>query len=146
MARTKRTACKATGGQPTVSVNQSRKTYAARAAARKAGGKELRGPQKGKYRPGTVALQEIRRYQKSTELLIRKAPFEHMVQEIVQDEQHVGCQMRVSPTAVSALQEVVEACLVLLFEDTNLCTIHVKRITIMPKDIQLVRRICRERL
>ena len=119
--------------------------YVARAAARKAGGKELRGPQKRKYRPGTVALHEIRKYQKSTELLIRKAPFEPLVQEIVQDEQHVGCQMRVSPAAVSALQEVAEAYLVLLFEDTNLCAIHVKHVTIMPKDIQLVRRIHGER-
>jgi histone H3 len=70
-----------------------------------------------RYRPGTVALREIRRYQKSTELLIR----------------------------VMALQEASEAYLVGLFEDTNLCAIHAKRVTIMPKDIQLARRIRGER-
>ena len=119
-----------------------RRAAAARVKSRHAGGKEPRTDGKPRrYRPGTVALREIRRYQKSTKLLIRKAPFNHLVQEIVQDEQCVGCQMRVSPAAVSALQEVAEAYLVLLFEDTNLCAIHVKPVTIMPKDIQLVRRI-----
>uniref|UniRef100_A0A8C8UG46 Core Histone H2A/H2B/H3 domain-containing protein n=1 Tax=Peromyscus maniculatus bairdii TaxID=230844 RepID=A0A8C8UG46_PERMB len=71
-----------------------------------------------RYRPGTVALREIRRYQKSTELLIRKLPFQRLANE---------------------------AYLVGLFEDTNLCAIHAKRVTIMPKDIQLARRIRGER-
>ena len=145
MAKTKQTACKVVGGQPTVTVAQSR-THAAKAAARKAGGKELRGPQKKKYRPGTVALQEIRRYQKTTELLIRKAPFDCLVREIVEDEKCGGMPLRVSPAAVNALQKAAEAYLVLLFGDTNLWAIHAKLVMIQPKDIQLARRIHGERM
>ncbi|KAK2144525.1 hypothetical protein NP493_4193g00000 [Ridgeia piscesae] len=93
-------------------------------------------------RPGTVALREIRRYQKSTELLIRKLPFQRLVREIAQD---FKTDLRFQSSAVMALQEASEAYLVGLFEDTNLCAIHAKRVTIMPKDIQLARRIRGER-
>ena len=79
---------------------------------------------------GTVALREIRRYQKSTELLIRKLPFQRLVREIAQDYK---TDLRFQSTAVLALQEASEAYLVGLFEDTNLCAIHAKRVTIMPK-------------
>ncbi|MGH0152922.1 UNVERIFIED_CONTAM: hypothetical protein FKN15_032596 [Acipenser sinensis] len=95
-----------------------------------------------RYRPGTVALREIRRYQKSTELLIRKLPFQRLVREIAQD---FKTDLRFQSSAVMALQEASEAYLVGLFEDTNLCAIHAKRVTIMPKDIQLARRIRGER-
>jgi histone H3 len=99
-----------------------------------------------RYRPGTVALQEIRRYQKNTELLIRKAPFSRLVREVAEE---FGRQMNkvycFQSTAVLALQEASEAYLIGLFEDTNLFAIHVKRVTIMPKDIQLARRIRGER-
>ena len=91
-----------------------------------------------RYRPGTVALQEIRRYQKSTELLIRKLPYARLVCEIAQD---FKTDLRFQREAIGALQEAGEAYLVGLFEDTNLCVIHAKRVTIMPKDIQLARRI-----
>ncbi|PAV60800.1 hypothetical protein WR25_17775 [Diploscapter pachys] len=94
------------------------------------------------YRPGTVALREIRRYQKSTELLLRKLPFQRLVREIAQD---FKTDLRFQSSAVLALQEAAEAYLVGLFEDTNLCAIHAKRVTIMPKDIQLARRIRGER-
>ena len=83
-----------------------------------------------RYRPGTVALREIRRYQKSTELLIRKLPFQRLVREIAQD---FKTDLRFQSSAVMALQEASEAYLVGLFEDTNLCAIHAKRVTIMPK-------------
>ena len=147
MARTKQTARKATTGAPTLSQNEARRAAAARARARHQGGKEPRtdGKPRG-YRPGPVALREIRRYQKSTELLVRRAPFEHLEWEIMQDMEHGGIVLRVSPAAVMALQEAVEAYLVLLFEDTNLCVIHAKRVTIMPKDMQLARRIHGERM
>uniref|UniRef100_A0A8V0YUY9 H3.3 variant histone A n=1 Tax=Gallus gallus TaxID=9031 RepID=A0A8V0YUY9_CHICK len=92
--------------------------------------------------PGTVALREIRRYQKSTELLIRKLPFQRLVREIAQD---FKTDLRFQSAAIGALQEASEAYLVGLFEDTNLCAIHAKRVTIMPKDIQLARRIRGER-
>ena len=95
-----------------------------------------------RYRPGTVALREIRRYQKSTELLIRKLPFQRLVREIAQD---FKTDLRFQGSAVLALQESAEAYLVGLFEDTNLAAIHAKRVTIMPKDIQLARRIRGER-
>ena len=108
-----------------------------------------------------MALREIRRYQKSTELLIRKLPFQvhfllsgqieknsrtidfqRLVREIAQD---FKTDLRFQSSAVLALQEAAEAYLVGLFEDTNLCAIHAKRVTIMPKDIQLARRIRGER-
>ncbi|XP_037473149.1 histone H3.3-like isoform X1 [Triticum dicoccoides] len=95
-----------------------------------------------RFRPVIVALREIRKYQKSTELLIRKLPFQRLVREITQD---FKTDLRFQSSAVSALQEAAEAYLVGLFEDTNLCAIHAKRVTIMPKDIQLTRRICGER-
>ena len=100
-----------------------------------------------RYRPGTVALREIRRYQKSTELLIRKAPFQRLVREVLQDlEREMGLKdMRLQSTAVLALQEATEAYLVGLFEDAHLCAIHAKRVTLMPKDINLARRIRGER-
>ena len=86
--------------------------------------------------------QKSTRYQKSTELLIRKLPFQRLVREIAQD---FKTDLRFQSSAVIALQEASEAYLVGLFEDTNLCAIHAKRVTIMPKDIQLARRIRGER-
>ena len=101
-----------------------------------------------RYRPGTLALMEIRRYQKGTELLIRKLPFQRLVREIVLDNLPPGWKqgdVRFQSQAIMALQEAAEAYLVGLFEDSNLCAIHAKRVTIMPKDIQLARRIRGER-
>ena len=95
-----------------------------------------------RYRPGTVALREIRKYQKTTELLIRKLPFSRLVREIAQD---VKTDLRFQAQAIGAIQEAAEAYLVGLLEDTNLCAIHARRVTIMPKDIQLARRIRGER-
>ena len=97
-----------------------------------------------RYRPGTVALREIRKYQKNTELLIRKLPFQRLVREIVQGL-FKNEDFRMQSTAILALQEACEAYLVGLFEDTNLCAIHAKRVTIMPRDLQLARRIRGER-
>ena len=95
-----------------------------------------------RYQSGTVALREIRRYQKSTELLIHKLPFQRLVREILQGYS-VG--YRVTLAMMMALQEAAEAYLVQLLEDSNLCAIHAKHITIQPKDIQLARRIHGER-
>uniref|UniRef100_A0A667W8S1 H3 clustered histone 10 n=1 Tax=Myripristis murdjan TaxID=586833 RepID=A0A667W8S1_9TELE len=91
----------------------------------KATGPRTAGPKTHRYRPGTVALREIRRYQKSTELLIRKLPFQRLVREIAQD---FKTDLRFQSSAVMALQEASEAYLVGLFEDTNLCAIHAKRV------------------
>ncbi|CAG8496971.1 7279_t:CDS:2 [Funneliformis caledonium] len=119
MARTKQTARKSTGGKA------PRKQLATKAA-----------------RKSAPAAGEIRRYQKSTELLIRKLPFQRLVREIAQD---FKTDLRFQSSAIGALQEAAEAYLVALFEDTNLAAIHAKRVTIQPKDIQLARRLRGER-
>ena len=156
MVKTKTTARKKTGKTPRKQLatkNPTKKLTAAQARknaakATKAQQQNLGNPGTGylkkpmRYRPGTVALREIRRYQKSTELLIRKLPFNRLVREIAQD---FITDLRFQPEAIGALQEAAEAYLVGLFEDTNLCGIHAKRVTIMPKDIQLARRIRGER-
>src|SRR6478672_5251069 len=95
-----------------------------------------------RFRPGTVALREIKRYQKATNLLIMRAPFQRFVRAICEGIDH---ELRFQSQALIAVQEAAEAYLVGLFEDTNLCAIHAKRVTIMPKDIQLARRIRGER-
>ena len=95
-----------------------------------------------RYRAGTAALKDIWHFQKSTALLIRKLPFQRLVREIAQD---FKTDLRFQSAAILCLQEAAEAYLVGLFEDTNLCAIHAKRVTIMPKDIQLARRIRGER-
>ena len=95
-----------------------------------------------RFRPGAVALREIRRYQKSTELLIKKLPFRRLAREIAQD---IRGDLRLGPSAAMVLQEAAEAYLVSLFEDTNLAAIHAKRVTIQPKDLALARRLRGER-
>ena len=134
MARTKNTARRATGGKPP-------RSHLATKVARKAYSGGVKKPHR--YRPGTVALREIRKYQKNTDLLIRKLPFQRVVREICQYT--LKKDPKFQSTAMLALQEAAEAYLVGIFEDTNLCAIHAKRVTIMPKDIQLARRIRGER-
>jgi len=95
-----------------------------------------------RYRPGTVALREIRKYQQSTELLMRKLPFQRLIREIAQEFRK---DLRFQSTAILALQEAAEAYLVGLFEDTHMCAVHAGRVTIMPKDMTLARRIRGER-
>ena len=93
-----------------------------------------------RYRPGTVALREIRRYQKSADLLIRKLPFARVVKEVTYNDVK-PTDKRYTATAMLGLQEAAEFQLVGLFENANLCAIHAKRVTVMPKDIQLTRKI-----
>ena len=95
-----------------------------------------------RWRPGTVALREIRKFQRSTDLLIRKLPFQRLVKEIAQDYRD---KLRFQSIAVAALQEASEAYLVGVFEDTNLCAMHSGRVTIKTKDMQLALRIRGER-
>ena len=109
MARTKQTARKLTGGK---APRKQLATKAARKSAPSTG--VVKKPHR--YRPGTVALREIRRYRKSTELLIRKLPFQRLVREIAQ---HFKTDLRFQSAAIDALQEASEAYLVGLFEDTN---------------------------
>ena len=92
-----------------------------------------------RFKPGTVALREIKRYQKSTELLIRRLPFQRLVREVAQC--FLSSEVRFQSAAIEALHEASEAYLTSLLEDTNLCAIHAKRVTIMPRDIKLACRI-----
>ncbi|XP_032766923.1 histone H3.3A-like [Rattus rattus] len=131
MARTKQTACKSTSGE---APRKQLATKAARKSAPSTGG--VKEPHR--YRPGTVALSEIRCCQKSTELLIPKLPFQRLVREMAQD---FKTDLRFQEAAIGALQQASEAYLVGHSEDTNLCAIHAKHVTIMPKDIQLARHI-----
>ena len=117
---------------------EKRKKAAAR-ITKKAGQQAPKGGVKKRYRyrPGTVALKQIRQYQKSTELLIRKLPFQRLVREIASDSEVIKSplcgKVRFQSAAIMALQEATEAYLVGLFEDSNLCAIHARRVTIMPK-------------
>nr|AAM73999.1 histone H3p [Euplotes octocarinatus] len=142
MARTKQTARKNTGTKaPRKQIGGKTTTKAARKNTPSIIAKQaIKKPHR--FRPGTVALREIRKFQKSTELLIRKLPFQRLVREIATEYKS---DLRFQSQAVLALQEATEAYMVSLFEDTNLCAIHAKRVTIMPKDIHLARRIRGER-
>jgi histone H3 len=136
MARTKQSASKSTGGKaPRMQLS----TRAARYRKSSSGGVEKKPH---RYRPGTVALREIRKYQKSVDLLVRRLPFQRAVREIAQD---FKTDLRFGGSALLSLQEAAESYLVGLFEDTNLIAIHAKRVTIMAKDIQLCRHIRGER-
>ena len=132
MARTKTTARKRQIG-----VKRPRKhVHAAKTkkAAPVMGG--LKKPHR--FRPGTVAIREIRKYQRTTNLLVRKLPFQRLVKSIAHATR---TELRFQSSALLALQEATEAYLVGLFEDTNLCAIHARRVTIMVRDIKLARRI-----
>eukprot|EP01039_Chlorochromonas_danica_P000032 gene32-35_t len=96
-------------------------------------------PTKRRYRPGEKALREIRFYQRNTDLMIRRLPFARLVREV--QSYFFRKEYRWQADAMLALQEAAEAHLVGLFEDAYLCTIHAKRVTLMPRDIQLARRI-----
>ena len=95
-----------------------------------------------RYRPGTAVLRDIRHFQKSTALLIRRLPFQRLVREITQD---FKTDLQFQSAAILCLQEAAEAYLVGLFEDSNLCAIHARQVTIMPRDIKLARQIWGEK-
>ena len=97
---------------------------------------------KFRWRPGTVALREIRKYQSSTDVLIRKAPFRRVVRESVT---HIKESFRMQPSALQAIQEATEAYIVEMLKDANLCCIHGRRVTLMPKDLKLARMLRGER-
>ena len=120
--------------------------YGASASAQRVGGRPIpiaAAPKKHRFRPGTVALREIRKFQRSTDLLIKRMPFARLVREITQTYNTTPAEgeKRWQLDALEALQEATEAYLVHLFEDANLCAIHARRVTIMVKDLQLARRI-----
>mmetsp|Transcript_26279 Transcript_26279/g.36314 ORF Transcript_26279/g.36314 Transcript_26279/m.36314 type:complete len:138 (+) Transcript_26279:65-478(+) len=129
MARTKQTTHKSTNGN-----NPSRPKR-----AKTPGKTKLQNvPAKRRFRPGTVALREIRKYQKNSDKLIRRLPFQRLLREITQQ---FMIDLRYQQSAIDAIQEAAEAYLTELFQEANLCAIHAKRVTIFPKDMQLSRRI-----
>ena len=134
MARIKQTARKQVSSLTSKVPRRLMAAKAARKTAPAMGG--IKKPHR--YRPGTVAIREIRKYQKTTDLLIKKLPFQRVVREIAQE---FNSNLRFQASAVVALQEATESYIVGLFEDTNLCAIHAGRVTIMPKDMKLARRI-----
>ena len=99
------------------------------------------------YQPGILALREIRRYQQSTECLIKRTPFQKIIREISQEYQvcpdgpGTPVQVHFQSTAIAALQEAAENFIVGLFEDVSLLAVHAKGVTVMPKDIRLALRI-----
>ena len=143
MARTKNVAHKPIGKVPrTANVTKKSKPKPKKSGSKKAkmsegcGSSGVKKPHK--FLPGTVAVRDIRRYQKGTELLLRKLPFQRLVREIALAGKE-GLRFQVS--AVLAMQEATEAHMVNLFADTCLCAIHGGRVTIQPRDIQLARRL-----
>lgn len=136
MARTKQTARKSTGGKA------PRKALATKAARKSAPGTtNVKKPHR--YRPGTVALREIRRLQKSTNMLIPAAPFQRLVREVMQDLHN---NRRFQSSALKAVQDAAESYLTSLAADANLCAIHAKRRTVFPNDVKLARRVRAETL
>ena len=136
MSRTKQTARRSTGGKAPRH-HLAIKTARVHKVKPAEGG--IRKP--NRFRSGTVALREIRKLQKSTELLIRKKPFKRLVREIAQD---IGGGWRFKPNAISALQVACEDYITELNEDTNLCSIHAKRVTIRPADMRLAVKLRRD--
>ena len=138
MVRTKQTAQRCTDGM------HARKCLAKR-AARKIMAKPGGIMKRTRYRPGTVALREIRRYQKSTDLIIRRMPFKRLVLEVARNLPGING-LRFQQLTIDALQEASEAYLVGVFQDSVLCMSHAKRVTLFPSDMKLAMRIRGERL
>eukprot|EP00759_Apiculatamorpha_spiralis_P037963 PhF_6_TR37522/c2_g4_i1/m.55481/K11253/H3; histone H3 len=143
MARTKDSVRKSAAKVARSGIASKGSKSASKKAKKVAGSGSSSGVKKPfKFRPGTVALREIKRYQKGTEMLLRKLPFQRLVREIAAAGKD---NLRFQASAVLAMQEATEAHMVNLFADTCLCAIHGRRVTIMPKDIQLARRLRGER-
>ena len=119
-------------------IGSKAKAGSKKTAPAKGGIKKGEGARKVRFRPGTVALREIRRYQKSTKNLLPRAPFHRLVRSICSG---IDGDLRFGSQALVALQEASEAYLVGVFEDTQLCAIHANRVTVMKKDMELARRI-----
>jgi histone H3/H4 len=95
-----------------------------------------------RFRPGTVALRQIKKLQKSTDLLMQKAPFQRLVRAKAQEQKNG---LRFAASALAALQESTESYIISLLGDANLCSLHAKRVTAMPSDLNLARRLRGER-
>ncbi|KAF8383671.1 hypothetical protein PRIPAC_72813 [Pristionchus pacificus] len=150
MARIKQTARKSVHNAPTKQEKRlATKLQTKRDKNSRLSAKGKTSPQhikstKRRMRNGEGALKEIRRYQRNGELLIPKMPFRRLVRDIMEKANRGPDPLRIQSMAVDALQEAAETYLTGLFEDANMCAIHGRRVTVMVKDIDLVRRIRRE--
>merc|ERR1712065_72153 len=97
-----------------------------------------------RYRPGTVALREVKKLQKSTDLLVARAPFARLIREVASGFNNQKLNFQAS--AVSAIQEAAESYIISVLSDANLCALHANRVTAMPKDLALARRLRGERV
>uniref|UniRef100_A0A6C0BN48 Core Histone H2A/H2B/H3 domain-containing protein n=1 Tax=viral metagenome TaxID=1070528 RepID=A0A6C0BN48_9ZZZZ len=144
MARIKQTNPKKTTGKaPRKKLNQKRskteKAPLTEAAATAAVGRDAPKTRKPhRFRPGTVALRQIRKYQKSTDLLLRKLPFQRLIREVAAEYKE---DLRFQATAIEAIQEASENFLVNLYEDGNLLALHASRVTVQPEDLRLAKRL-----
>ena len=128
----------------------TKSTSVKKSAAKKSNVKKASSPKaadgtsgrKHRFRPGTVALREIAKYQKGTQMLLRKAPFQRLVRSLATSQKE---NLRWAASAVAALQEATEAHIISLLGDANLLSLHSKRVTLMSRDIQLARRLRGER-
>ena len=134
MARSKQTVSKSA---------KATKSVAKKAKKASAGASGVKSVKSFRYRPGTVALRQIKKLQKGTELLMRKAPFQRLVRETATAHKEG---LRFAASALAALQESTEAYVISLLSDANLCSLHAKRVTAMPSDLQLARRLRGERV
>ncbi|KAL0265990.1 UNVERIFIED_CONTAM: hypothetical protein PYX00_011707 [Menopon gallinae] len=132
MARTKQTARKTTGGKA------PRKQIASKAARKTSQPTPQTATKRTHYKPGTLALKEIRRYQNSTELLIRKLPFQRLVRNIAQQYK---ADVRFQGSALACVQESLETFLTYYFEMASACAVHARRVTILKRDLSLVDKI-----
>ena len=116
----------------------AKKRSKSKGKSKKRGRKPVKVRKKHRWRPGTVAMRDIRRYQKSTKCLMQRLPFQRLVRSIAKG---YNSELRFQASSLAALQEATEAYVVGLFEDVNLCALHAGRVTVMTRDMHLARRI-----
>ena len=121
----------------------AKKRSKSKGKGKKRGRKPVKVRKKHRWRPGTVAMRDIRRYQKSTKCLMQRAPFQRLVRSLAKG---YNSELRFQASSLAALQEATEAYVVGLFEDVNLCALHAGRVTVMTRDMHLARRIRGETL
>ncbi|GMS82706.1 hypothetical protein PENTCL1PPCAC_4881 [Pristionchus entomophagus] len=144
MARIKQTARKTTNEQPSKQEKRlSEQLKTKRDHHRKNVPQERIKTAAPKHR-GSKVLKDIKRYQRGFNLLIPRMPFRRVVRQVMQEMKRGSDGLMIQSLAVDALQEAAEAYLVSLFDDANMAAIHARRVTIMPKDLDIVRRIRRE--
>ncbi len=116
----------------------AKKRSKSKGKGKKRGRKPVKVRKKHRWRPGTVAMRDIRRYQKSTKCLMQRLPFQRLVRSIAKG---YNSELRFQASSLAALQEATEAYVVGLFEDVNLCALHAGRVTVMTRAMHLARRI-----